>query len=227
MVKLLKKSTLNASVFINFNMKNKQKEKAEDKYLMEELNIDKDALKQLKKKLAKVAPRSERGVETLFRLLSKNQYTLNTMIDTKSNILISINALILSLILGTVMSQLSNDPHLIFPIVMILFTNLASITFAILATRPELVHGKNETKNLMFYGNFQDMEEDEYVENITNLMNEGDELYKTIAKDTYHLGKTIDRKFKLLRKSFNIFLIGIILSVIAFVLCHALFGGLM
>ncbi|MCL5128132.1 MULTISPECIES: Pycsar system effector family protein [unclassified Algibacter] len=208
-------------------MSDKQKEKAEDKYLMDELSLDKDGLKQLKKKLAKVAPRSERGVETLFRLLSKNQYTLNTMIDTKSNILISINALILSLILGTVMSQLSNDPHLIYPIVMILFTNLASITFAIFATRPELVHGKSEAKNLMFYGNFQDMEEDEYVNNITNLMNEGDELYKTIAKDTYHLGKTIDRKFKLLRKSFNIFLIGIILSVIAFIACHALFGGFM
>jgi len=207
-------------------MGDKLKAKAEDRYLMDELNIDKDALKQLKKKLSKVSPRSERGVETLFRLLSKNQYTLNTMIDTKSNILISINALILSLILGTVMSQLSNDPHLIFPIVMILFTNLASITFAIFATRPELVHGKREAKNLMFYGNFQDMEESEYVSSITALMNEGDELYKTIAKDTYHLGKTIDRKFKLLRKSFNIFLIGIILSVIAFIGCHALFGGL-
>nr|WP_321226219.1 Pycsar system effector family protein [uncultured Psychroserpens sp.] len=207
-------------------MGDKSKEKAEDKYLMEELNIDKDALKQLKKKLSKISPRSERGVETLFKLLSKNQYTLNTMIDTKSNILISINALILSLILGTVMNQLSNDPHLIYPIIMILFTNLASITFAIFATRPELVHGKSDAKNLMFYGNFQDMEEDEYVSNITNLMNEGDELYKTIAKDTYHLGKTIDRKFKLLRKSFNIFLIGIILSVIAFIGCHALFGGL-
>jgi hypothetical protein len=207
-------------------MSDKTKEKTEDKYLMDELNIDKEALKQLKKKLAKVAPRSERGVETLFRLLSKNQYTLNTMIDTKSNILISINALILSLILGTVMSQLGTDPHLIYPVIM-LFTNLASIAFAIFATRPELVHGKSEAKNLMFYGNFQDMEESEYVTNITNLMNEGDELYKTIAKDTYYLGKTIDRKFKLLRKSFNIFLIGIILSVIAFVTCHALFGGLL
>ena len=50
-------------------MGDKSKVKAEDKYLMEELDIDKDALKQLKKKLAKVAPRSERGVETLFRLL--------------------------------------------------------------------------------------------------------------------------------------------------------------
>jgi len=208
-------------------MSAKSKEKAEDQYLMEELHIDKEALKKLKKKLSKISPRSERGVETLFRLLSRNQYTLNTMIDTKSNILISINALILSLILGTVMSQLDTDPHLIYPVVMILITNLASITFAIFATRPELVHGKAETNNLMFYGNFQDMDEDEYVNSITNLMNEGDELYRTIAKDTYHLGKTIDRKFKLLRKSFNIFLIGIILSVIAFIACHTLFSSLM
>lgn len=208
-------------------MSGKSKEKVEDKYLMEELNIDKDALKQLKKKLAKISPRSERGVETLFRLLSKNQYTLNTMIDTKSNILISINALILSLILGTVMSQLGTDPHLIYPVVMMLMTNLASITYAIFATRPELIHGNKESRNLMFYGNFQDMEENEYVENITTLMNEGDELYRTIAKDTYHLGRTMDRKFKLLRKSFNVFLVGIILSVVAFLACHILFGGLM
>jgi len=206
-------------------MTDKEAKKKIDLHLMSELNIDKDKLKQLKKKLAKIEPRSERGVETLFRLLSKNQYTLNTMIDTKSNILISINALILSLILGTVMSQLDKDPHLIYPIIMILITNLASIAFAILATRPELIHGNKETQNLMFYGNFYDMKESEYVENITALMNQGDELYKIIAKDTYHLGKTIDRKFKLLRKSFNVFLVGIILSVAAFIGCHALFGG--
>lgn len=207
-------------------MNKKAIKKEEDKYLMSELNIDIDKLKSLKKKLAKLEPRSERGVETLFRLLSKNQYTLNTMIDTKSNILISINALILSLILGTVMSQLGTDPHLIYPVVMMLITNLISIAFAIFATRPELIHGNKDTHNLMFYGNFHDMEESEYVNNITSLMNQGDELYKIIAKDTFYLGKTIDRKFKLLRKSFNIFLIGIILSVIAFVTCHALFGGL-
>ncbi len=206
-------------------MDDKQKKKEEDKYLMNELNLDKAGLKDLKKKLAKISPRSERGVETLFRLLSKNQYTLNTMIDTKSNILISINALIISLILGTVMSQFDTDPHLIYPVMMILITNLASITFAIFATRPELFHGNKTSNNIMFYGNFQYMDENEYVENIITLMHQGDELYRTIAKDTFHLGKTIDRKFKLLRRSFNIFLIGIILSVLAFVGCHALFGG--
>lgn len=205
---------------------NEKLNKNEDKYLISELNFDKDKLKAIKKKILKFEPRSERGIETLFKLLSKNQYTLNTMIDTKSNILISINALILSLIIGTVMSQLGTDPHLIYPVVMILFTNLASMAFAIFATRPELLHGNAEACNLMFYGNFHHMDEGEYVERVTNLMNNGDEVYEAIAKDTYYLGKTIDRKFKLIRTSFNIFLIGITLSVIAFIVCHSLFNGL-
>ncbi|MFT5891356.1 MAG: hypothetical protein ACI9Y7_001457 [Dokdonia sp.] len=203
----------------------KEIEKEKDKILMSDLNIDKEELKNLKKKLAKIEPRPEKGVETLFRLLSKNQYTLNAMIDRKSNILISINALILSIVLGTVLDQLGTDPHLIYPAILILMTNLISIGYAVIATRPEKEHGNKGTKNLMFYGNFHDMEEEDYVNQISDLMNQGDELYKTIAKDTYYLGKTINRKFKLLRSSFTIFLIGIIISVLAFLLCHLLFGG--
>ncbi len=148
--------------------------KIKDKLLMEELNVNKDELKSLKKKLSKIEPRPEKGVETLFRLLSKNQYTLNAMIDRKSNILISINALILSIILGTVLNQLDKDPHLIYPAILILLTNLVSIAYAVVATRPELKHGGRNTNNLMFYGNFYDMEETEYVGKITALMNQGD-----------------------------------------------------
>jgi hypothetical protein len=200
-------------------------EKEKDKLLMSDLNVNKEELKNLKKKLAKIEPRPEKGVETLFRLLSKNQYTLNAMIDRKSNILISINALILSIVLGTVLDQLGTDPHLIYPAILILMTNLISIGYAVIATRPEKKHGSRSTNNLMFYGNFHDMKEEEYVNQISDLMNQGDELYKTIAKDTYYLGKTINKKFKLLRSSFTIFLVGIIISVIAFLLCHLLFGG--
>ncbi|MEP0263042.1 Pycsar system effector family protein [Dokdonia sp.] len=203
----------------------KEIEKGKDNILMSDLGINKEELKNLKKKLSKIEPRPEKGVETLFRLLSKNQYTLNAMIDRKSNILISINALILSIVLGTVLDQLGTDPHLIYPAILILMTNLVSIGYAVIATRPEKEHGSRGTNNLMFYGNFHDMEEEDYVNQISNLMHQGDELYKTIAKDTFYLGKTINRKFKLLRSSFTIFLIGIILSVIAFLLCHLLFGG--
>ncbi|WP_339841696.1 Pycsar system effector family protein [uncultured Maribacter sp.] len=208
-------------------MKNAKEEAKEiDKQLRDELGIDKEKLKELKKKLLKVEPRSERGAETLFRLVSKNQYTLNTMIDRKSNILISINALILSITIGTVLNQLNQDPHLIFPATIMLATNLISIGYAVFATRPELTHGKKSNNNLLFYGNFNTMNEEEYTEELTSLMYKGDELYNTIAKDTFHLGKTIDRKFKLLRTSFHVFLVGIVLAVIGFIACHVMFGDL-
>lgn len=194
-------------------------------YLSKELDIDNKALKELKKKLSKIEPRSERGVETLFRLLSKNQYTLNTMIDRKSNILISINAIIMSIIISVVLNQLDSDPHLIYAIILMLATNLISIAYAVFATRPEKNHGDRNTNNLMFYGNFKDMQEEVYIKEITALIYQGDALYNTIAKDTFYLGKVMDRKFNLLRKSFNVFLIGIIVSVVAFLLCHLLFGG--
>ena len=120
---------------------------------------------------------------------------------------------------------MDNDPHLIYPVIMILITNLISIAFAIFATRPELAHGDRTVNNLLFYGNFNEMEEAEYTEQLTSLMYKGDELYNAIAKDTFYLGKTIDKKFKLLRKSFHVFLIGIILSVVGFIACHVFFAG--
>ena len=202
----------------------KKQGKAIDNHLLEELGVDKNKLKELKKKLAKIEPRSERGAETLFRLVSKNHYTLNTMIDRKSNILISINALILSIIIGTVFSQLDRDPHLIYPTVMMLLTNLISMTFSVLATRPELRHGNTKTANLLYFGNFRDMEEKEYSDQLTDLIYKGDELYKSIAMDTFYLGKSINRKHSLLRKSFDVFLVGVILSVLAFIACHVFFG---
>lgn len=207
-------------------MSNKKLQKLEDAYLSQELDIDKQKLKNLKKKLAKIEPRSERGAETLFRLVSKNHYTLNTMIDRKSHILITINALILSIIIGTVLGQLEKDPHLIFPAVMILITNLISITFAVFATRPEPRHGNIKAGNLLYFGNFHDMEETDYTDKLTDLVYQGDELYKTIALDTFYLGKSIVRKHGFLRKSFDVFLVGLVLSVLGFIICHVFFSGL-
>ena len=203
--------------------------KEEDKALAQEMGIDASKVKDLKKKLNKIEPRSERGVETMFRLLSKNHYTLNTMVDRKSNILISINAIIMSIILGTVMNQMKDDPHLIVPIVMMLFTNLGSIVLAVFATRPDFTHGEAEktnshTSNPMFFGNFHKMSESDYVSDIRALMYGGDELYDAITKDTYHLGRSINKKFGLLRKSFNVFVIGITASVFMFIICHVFFG---
>ncbi len=191
---------------------------------MQELGVDKDELKNLKKKLSKVEPRAERGTETLFRLTSKNHYTLNTMVDRKANIMISMNAIIMSIIIGTVMNELDSDPHLVYPVIMILITNLASIAYAVLATRPDLTHGDaREGAGLLFYGNFNDLDEETYVAGMQKLIYSGDALYDAISRDIYNLGKRLKIKFGYLRKSFNIFTVGLVLSVLAFIICHVFF----
>ncbi|GAB4232297.1 MAG: hypothetical protein Tsb0034_05000 [Ekhidna sp.] len=208
----------------------KKLEKKMDLALQKELDVDEEDLKRLKKKLSKIEDRPERGVETLFRLASRNHFTLNTQVDRKSGILISINSIILSIILSVVLPQIETDPHLIIPVIMILITNIVSIVYAILSTRPDKTHGAISTKNkdnLLFYGNFQHLSEEDYVREINDIMNSSQDLYDEISRDIYHLGKNLQRKFGLLRKSFNYFMYGIIASVAVFLICHLFFGNLL
>jgi len=195
--------------------------------LMKDLGVDQGGLKILRKKIAKLNNRSRRGVETLFRLASRNQYTLTTMVDRKSNILISINAILLSIILGTVIRQLEQESYLIIPVFLILLTNLTSIVYAVVATRPPKRHavsdstnGHDYKNNLLFYGDYSTISEVEYIQGMNHLIDHGDELYDAISRDVYYTGKTLQRKFGFLRTSFNVFMFGLIISVAAFILSY-------
>ena len=114
----------------------KKNQKQLDKALMKDLHVDKEDLKKLKKKLLKAEGRPERGIETWFRLTSKNLYTRLKIVDTKANILITSNSIIISVVLGSLYTRLDQDPHLIYAVGGMVITNVLSIVFAILATIP-------------------------------------------------------------------------------------------
>ena len=101
------------------------------------------------------------------------------------------------------------------------------IVYAILATRPDLDHGgitdPPSPRHLLFYGNFHSMKEGQYVNGMNDLMNNADELYNSLGKDIFYLGKNLKKKFTNLRRSFNVFMYGLISSVIGFLGCHMLF----
>ena len=206
--------------------KEKKKNKAFDQYLMQEMNIDVEELKKLKKKLAKVEGKPERGVETWFRLASKNLYSRLQIVDTKANILITTNAIIISVVLGTLYSQLDEDPHMIFAVGGLVLTNVLSITFAILATIPKPFEQRSElvdSKDLMTFEGFASMGVDEYRTSVINILEQGETLYPSIITDIHNLGVTLARKYKLIRISYLVFLYGVIISVILFALCHIIF----
>jgi len=72
--------------------------------------------------------------------------------------------------------------------------------------------------NLMFFGNFYKMPLVEYDWAMNEMMKDRDYLYSTMIKDLYYLGLVLQRKYNLLRIAYNIFMVGIIVTVIAFVI---------
>jgi hypothetical protein len=77
--------------------------------------------------------------------------------------------------------------------------------------------------NLLFFGNFYNMTLDDYEWGINQLMKNDENLYGTMIKDQYALGKVLAKKYKLLRIAYNVFMVGIIISVLAFVLAFTNF----
>lgn len=180
----------------------------------------------LKKKLEKAKGYS-RGVESMFRLTARNQISLSAIADNKSNILITVNSIIISLSISVLVSQFDDSPALIIPTIIFLGFSLATIIFAILSTRPNISSGKftkedikQNKVNLLFFGNFYNMDYEEYEWAIQELMTNDDYLYSTMTKDQYLLGKVLSKKYKLLRTAYNLFMIGIIVTVIAFIIAH-------
>ena len=180
----------------------------------------------LKKKLEKPKGYS-RGVESMFRLTARNQISLSSIADNKSNILITVNSIIISISLTVLVNRFDDKPSLIIPTLIFLGFSLATIIFAILSTRPNISSGrftkediKQNKVNLLFFGSFYNMEFDDYDWAIQELMHNDDNLYSIMTKDQYLLGKVLAKKYKLLRIAYNIFMIGIIISVVAFIFAH-------
>lgn len=164
-----------------------------------------------------------KGIQTMLRLTSSNHLRLSEMADHKANILISVNAIIISVILSVLLRKLQDETYLIIPTIIFLLVAVTTIVISILATRPKISGGsftmdevKAKKTNLLFFGNFFKATYSQYDEAMRDMMLDTDYLYGSLIKDIYYLGTVLGRKYKLLRLAYNIFMIGIVVSVIAF-----------
>jgi hypothetical protein len=180
-----------------------------------------------KKKNNKKTPKFEKGVDTMFRTTLSNHNNLSRYVDNKAHILLSVNAIIISISLTKIMPKLDNpaNTHLIIPALILIVSSVVSMILAILATRPSVTKGsftRNEVEekkvNLLFFGNFYKMPYEDYNWAMNELMKDSEYIYNSMIKDLYHLGIVLEKKYRLLRTTYTIFMCGIIISVIAFLI---------
>ncbi|MEM7367305.1 MAG: Pycsar system effector family protein [Bacteroidota bacterium] len=219
-------------------VKVKKKQKAAAKQAMlemklEETEVQLDKAKSRLKKMKKLRP--DRGIETMFRTTYRTHINLSSIADNKANILLSINAIVLSIIFTKVMDKFEDfDNYVIIPGLIIILVCMTTIVFAILATRPKVNSGiftrediLNKKTNLLFFGNFHSMNLGDYLWGIDQMMKDAEYLYGSMTTDIYFLGKVLAKKFQLLRIAYNIFMYGMGLAVISFIVAFLLayWGG--
>ena len=214
--------------FIKIEKQLKKLKKQNKNTKLKETKLEIDKLKvETKKKLEK---EGGRGVETMFRNIMRTHVSFSSIADNKANIMITVNTLVLTIIVSIMIRKLDTNPHLIIPTALLTLTSLAALIFAILVTRPKVTSGTftkddihNKKVNLLFFGNFYNMNLGDFSWGMKEMMNNKDYLYDNMIKDFYFLGQVLGKKYKQLRFCYTFFMYGIIISIIAYAIAFIMF----
>jgi predicted metal-dependent HD superfamily phosphohydrolase len=211
----------------------KEKNASKISALITQMEQNMEPVKPKKEKKKNKEDKYEKGIDTMFKTTLTNHIRLSEIADSKANILLSVNAIIISIALSTLIPKLDSptNVHLIIPTFVMLLFSVVCIISAILSTRPKITSGAftrqdilDKKVNLLFFGNFYKMPYEEYQWAINELLNDKEYLYTSMTKDLYHLGLVLERKYRWLRITYNLFMFGIIVSVVAFVIAFKSMG---
>ena len=166
----------------------------------------------------------------MFRAVYNTQSVQNQVADNKASIMISINTTIISALVAVTAyssdSGIMDEDNQIFflPVFSILVTALVSIIFALQSARPKVVNiHKSQTKksSLLFFGVIASFSQEEYTQELENLLTDEDTVYRHMTIDVYNQGIVLKKKYNLLSYSYQAFLVGFVASVLLFIVLMA------
>ncbi len=168
---------------------------------------------------------SEKSAQMMLKTTLRNNINLTSIADGKANIMLSINAIILTVAIPLISTYIPSYNYLIIPTVVLLLTSLLSITYATLATRPVKTKGSTNLSeissgktNLFFFGNYHSMNIDDFKKGLKETFASQEILDSSVMNDLYWLGVALGMKFNRLRICYAVFLAGMVLTVLAFVI---------
>ena len=183
---------------------------------------EKEKLKEFRSKKKK--KNTEKGVETMYRVALRNHNQLSKIADNKSNILLSITAIMLSLVISNLATKVDDNPEFLLPTILIIAVNLVTMFFSILATRPKVSSAPYSREkflsnkvNILFFGNFYKMSVEEFEWGMNHLQEDRTLLYNSLSKDLYYLGSVLAKKYRYLQIAYAVFMGGLSIAAIAFI----------
>jgi hypothetical protein len=142
----------------------------------------------------------------LLRTSQMAQISLSQMADTKASILMGATFVIFTITIGQARQGAA----------------FFAAIFAVLAVLPKTVNHKPTAKsNLLFFGVFSQMNEDEFVEEVMSRLHNEDSFYRTMARDIHQAGSVLqNKKYRFLGYAYRIFLAGLVASCASYVILY-------
>ena len=163
-----------------------------------------------------------KDVLNIIRTTMRNLIELTNIADNKANVLLSLNALMLTFLVPLVVPNIESIKHykLAFPLLLLVCTCIITIYISALVLKPgrfflrqkELKEGKSVSP--FFFGNFYKMSKDEFSQYIMQSVSDRSMVREHIMEDLHYIGSRLGRKMELIRIAFNIFMIGLFLSIL-------------
>ncbi|NND73348.1 MAG: hypothetical protein HKN43_17365 [Rhodothermales bacterium] len=167
---------------------------------------------------------SKRGVDTLIRSTYRTQVDLTSVADGKANIMISINGIILSVILATILPQIADQSWTVIPTAILIFSSVITLVLAVLAAIPRVTRRKvsleqirRNKESILFFGHFAHLSRGEFEQGLRDVLFDREMVYGNLIRDIYNAGVVLEKKFRLLRLSYIAFITGIVVSLAAYV----------
>lgn len=208
---------------------------AQKKYVeRKSLNLDKQqektTLSKSKYRRQKSGKDFGRGIDTIYRNTLRGHLNLSAIADGKANMIISINALILSVLITVVTAgssftdiELYKNPRFIIPIMILMSGSLSAVIFAVLSVIPrssKVDFSVDEVQelevSLLFFNKFLKVEKDRFLDYLDGLKENQEKLYRNLGRDIYNLGTVLDKKYRLLSIAYKLFLGGLVLGFLSF-----------
>lgn len=173
--------------------------------------------------------KTERERQTFYRVTFKNNCNLLQIADNKANMIISINALVISSVIaitgyGTITHQLDlQGPMTLIPILLLLSTCLISTILAVRAAKPKII-GKNQKiqekgkSSMLFFGESATYNLEEYLVEIDRILPSREEINQQMSIALFYQGKVLNRKYNLLGHAYNVFIMGLGMGVLTFLI---------
>jgi hypothetical protein len=150
------------------------------------------------------------------RTASLAQYHLSAMADRKASMMMAASFVVFTICLA----QATTRGDLPLALLVLAVSAFLAAVISAIAVMPTIHAAKDVQgqRNLMFFGGFADMKEDEYVAEMLDRLADQEQFLAMVARDVYQNGQVLaHKKYRLLKYAYSIFILGLVASMVAFV----------